>query len=186
MRPRPRRAGAAPAAARARSRRNGAAGDGATLAGALLSGLPRRRQRARARKLLDQNRPSGEILTPEAWLSQPSRTKGPLVRRFLAGGRISYGIPSGTPSSASYSRRRPLFAAAAYEVFPPASFWRRRAHLVRHPVGNPPSGVVFSPEATLRAGNPRQSPLRRHFGAGGPFAAYERALMLALVGARLF
>ena len=84
--------------------------------------------------------------------------------------RARYRIPSGTPASASFRRRRALLVVIPSEVPAPAPFSRRRAHskdgipsevpaparirrrrahLVRNSVGNLPSGAVFSPEGAL-------------------------------------
>ena len=80
-----------------------------------------------------ENAPSGEKLAPEAHFRTESRPKPRFRRPLLAGGRIS--------------------AAAAHETFPPASFPRRRGTFIRNPVGSPPPGVIFSPEAHFRAGH---------------------------------
>ena len=107
---------------------------------------------------------------PEGALSQRARTKPRFRREFGAGGRFSYAIPSRTPASASFRRRRALLVVIPSEVPAPAPFSRRRAHskdgipsevpaparirrrrahLVRNSVGNLPSGAVFSPEGAL-------------------------------------
>ena len=103
-------------------------------------------------------------------MSQRARTKPRFRREFGAGGRFSYAIPSRTPASASFRRRRALLVVIPSEVPAPAPFSRRRAHskdgipsevpaparirrrrahLVRNSVGNLPSGAVFSPEGAL-------------------------------------
>ena len=107
---------------------------------------------------------------PEGQLSQRARTKPRFRRESDAGGRLSSVIPSGTPASASFRRRRALLVVIPSEVPAPAPFSRRRAHskdgipsevpaparirrrrahLVRNSVGNLPSGAVFSPEGAL-------------------------------------
>ncbi len=91
---------------------------------ALLPG--ERRYRMTTRVPLARNRvgvlASGAEFSPEGPLSQQSRTKTRPRRQILAGGCT--------------------FAADAYETFLPASFRRRKALLVRNPVGNPRSGVI--------------------------------------------
>ena len=71
----------------------------------------------------------GVIFSPEG----PSRTefhREPASRRhFLAGGPLSYGIPSGPLAPASFRRRRGFFAADVEENGPPASFRRQSALL---------------------------------------------------------
>ena len=69
-----------------------------------------------------------------------------LRRRFGAGGRV--------------------LAAITCKVTVPASFSRRRAHLVRNPVGNPRCGVAFSPEGAFSQQVRTRPSLRRHFDAG--------------------
>ena len=86
---------------------------------------------------------------PEGALSQRARTKPRFRREFGASGRFSYAIPSRTPASASFRRRRALLVVIPSEVPAPARIRRRRAHLVRNSVGNLPSGAVFSPEGAL-------------------------------------
>ena len=73
-----------------------------------------------------ENPTPGVIWAPEGAFRTESRREPRSRRQFLAGGRVSYVIPS--------------------EPLVPASFPRRRALLVRNPVENPGPGVIFSPE----------------------------------------
>ena len=94
---------------------------------------------------------SGVTSSPKGPSRTESRLKFRFRRHFLAGGRV--------------------FAAAAYETFPPASFLRRRALLVRNPVRSPGSGVTFSPRGAFLQRMRTRPSLRRHFLSGGrPFA----------------
>ena len=90
---------------------------------------------------------SGVILPPEGTFSQRLGTKVPLVCKFLAGGRISYGIPSKTPAPASQSRRRACYSS--------------------NRVQNAPPGVMFSPRGAFPQRRRTEPHLRRLFGAGG-------------------
>ena len=91
----------------------------------------------------------GVILAPEGASRTESRREPQLRRRFLAGGRIA--------------------AAMTYGTFAPASFWRRKAHLVRNPVRSPIFGVILAPEGASRTESRREPQLRRRFLAGGRF-----------------
>ena len=77
--------------------------------------------------------------SPEGASRTESRREPASRRRFFSGGPFSYVIASITQTS--------------------ASFPRRRTHLVRDPVGNPPFGVISSPEGAHP--QRRSSPLPR-------------------------
>lgn len=85
----------------------------------------RRRSAGNSRKQ-GHNPRSCVIFSPEGTSRTASRQKPPCRRHFLAGRPVSYGFPSGTPV--------------------PASISRRKANLIRNPVRNPCSGVIFSPK----------------------------------------
>ena len=95
------------------------------------------------------NVPSGVIFSPEGASRTGFRPKSRHRRQFLAGGRVSYVIPSEVPASASIPRRR--------------------ACLVRNPVRSPGIGVNSSPEGASRTW------LRRQFLAGGAFLSVTAA-----------
>ena len=97
--------------------------------------LPARNWRRRARLVRNPvgTPSSGARFSPECAPPQPRRTRPSLRRHFLAGGALPYGIPSGARL--------------------PASLPRRRGTFIRNPVGSPPPGVIFSPEAHFRAGH---------------------------------
>ena len=105
-----------------------------------------------------EKRSFGEKTTPEGASRMESRTRTSLRRHFLAGGRVS--------------------AGASYGTFSPASFRRQRVRLVRNPVGNPCSGVIFSPEGASRTESRTKSRFRRQILAGSAFfsAAPSRPL----------
>ena len=66
-------------------------------------------------------------------------------------------------------------AAITYEAALPAPISRRRACLVRNPVGNPCSGVVCSPEGAFPQRPRAKPPLRCQSLAGGALSAEKRA-----------
>ena len=99
--------------------------------------FPRRRTRYRSRR--GEKRTSGENPAPEDASRTESRREPASRRRFFSGGPFSHVIASITQTS--------------------ASFPRRRTHLVRDPVGNPPFGVISSPEGAHP--QRRSSPLPR-------------------------
>ena len=86
---------------------------------------------------------SGVTSSPKGPSRTESRREPAFWRHFLAGGRV--------------------FAAAAYETFPSASFLRRRALLVRNPVRSPGSGVTFSPRGAFLQRMRTRPSLRRHY-----------------------
>ena len=89
---------------------------------------PQRRRRCFC-KCHDESPRSGENPAPEGVLGTECRRKSMLRRHFLAGGPLSYGIPSGPLAPASFRRRRGFFAADVEENGPPASFRRQSALL---------------------------------------------------------
>lgn len=105
----------------------------------------RRRSAGNSRKQ-GHNPRSCVIFSPEGTSRTASRQKPPCRRHFLAGRPVSYGFPSGTPV--------------------PASISRRKANLIRNPVRNPCSGVIFSPKGLSSRQRRTRPPLRRHLDAG--------------------
>ncbi len=118
-----------------------------------------RRRRARCRNEHARNLASGENSAPVGASRTRSRREPRLRRHFGAGGRISYGIPSGT--------------------FLPAPFSRRRARLRNRGVQDLASGENSTPEGASRTEFRREPSFRRRFLAGGRViaaAAYKNLL----------
>ena len=117
---------------------------------------------------------------PEGALSQRARTKPRFRREFGAGGRFSYAIPSRTPASASFRRRRALLVRNS--VGSPRSgavFSPKGAFQGRNSVGSPRSGENSTPEGASRTEFRREPSFRRRFLAGGRViaaAAYKNLL----------
>ena len=98
--------------------------------------------------------PKGRCSPPKEVILHRACQKMPLRRKTGARRRTSCGIPS--------------------ETSVPASFSRRRALLVRNPVGNPGPGVISSPEGAFLRVNRTKVVFRRHFLAGGRVLARGR------------
>ena len=105
---------------------------------------------------------------------------------FLAGGRVSYGIPSEVLLPASFSRRRACSRSRGARnptsgviLAPEGPLWRESRDY-------PSSGVILAPEGPSRTESRRKPLLRRRFLAGGSIpAAWRRRRSQAALRQRL-
>ena len=88
---------------------------------------PGRRLGARQRWARLRSR-SGVISSPEGEFPQPQRRKTNLRRGFDAGGRVSYGIPSGVHVPAQFSRRKTHFRSSGVRSLSSGVILRRKTH----------------------------------------------------------
>ena len=110
--------------------RAGAAAGSAPAVGASEIPVPTPFSRRRALFVRDcrGKAPSGVSFSPEGEFPQPRRRKTNLRRGFDAGGRVSYGIPSGVHVPAQFSRRKTHFRSSGVRSLSSGVILRRKTH----------------------------------------------------------